>query len=168
MAWLLPNGKVINTPRPITVNDVLYPLTIFYRWSKEELAAIGIKPWREVRFDQKWYKSTGYSDEEVDGEIIRTHTLTEKHSVARAKEIRNARLREQYISFKTRAENNADFYDAVGDSDAKKVWTDYVTTLKNEAKTLKESVDNAGSYDDIVNLNINWTVIPDDGGPDGI
>ena len=54
-----------------------------------------------------------------------------------------------------------DFYDAVGDSDTKKLWSDYVTALKNDAKGLKDAVNAAGTYDAIVNFEFQWTEAPD-------
>lgn len=161
--WKLPNGKVQRVPKGIRVGDVNYPASIFRRWSKEELNAIGIFPYREVKFDQTWFESTGSTEEEIDGEIVKTHTTTKKFTNAVAKERQTDKVRNEYISEWTRATSNADFYDAVGDSDGKKLWTDYLDALKTDAKTLKDAVDAAGTYDDIINLDFQWTEAPDAG-----
>jgi hypothetical protein len=159
--WKLPNGKVQRVPKGIQVGDVKYPASIFRRWSKEELATLGIKPYREVRYDQKWYVSTGSVEEEIDGDIVKTHTTVEKYTLEQAAESQTLQIRDQYVAEMTRAVSLADFYDAVGDSDTKKVWSDYITALKNDAKSLKDSVNNAGTYDAIINLQFQWTEAPD-------
>jgi hypothetical protein len=160
MAWKLPDGKVIQSPKALTHDGLQYPAQIFRSWSKEQLAAIGVKPYREVGFDRTWYKSTGSSESEVDGEIVRTHTTTKKYTNAKARERQVDVIRQSYITQKTMAEQNEDFYDAVGDSVTKKLWSDYITALKNDAKTLKDAVDAAGTYDAIKDLAFQWTSPP--------
>ena len=83
MAWRLPDGKTIKTPKGVLIGDVNYPADIFYKWSKQELAAIGIKPFREEKYDKKWFRSSGHVDVDIDGEIVRQHTTVEKYSEAR-------------------------------------------------------------------------------------
>lgn len=163
MAWKLPDGKTISSPKGVLIGDTQYSADIFYRWSKEELAAIGIKPYREESFDSKWYKSIGFSETEIDGEIVKTHTIVPKMTVTDAQETQVTKIKNKYISEFRRSTELADFYDAVGDSDSKKLWDDYCTDLKNDAKSLKDIVDVIGSYDDIVNLDFEWTAAPDGG-----
>jgi hypothetical protein len=159
--WKLPNGKVQRVPKGIEVEGVQYPASIFRRWSKEELATLGIKPFREERYDSKWFKSVSSVEEEVDGEIVKTHTTAKKYTNAEAKDTKLIEVRNAYIAQVRRSNEMVDFYDAVGDSDTKKVWSDYVTALKNDAKDLKTAVNNAGSYDAIINLKFQWTEAPD-------
>jgi hypothetical protein len=125
------------------------------------LNAIDVKPFREVAFDQKWYRSTGSTDVETDGEIVRTHTVVDKHDTTKAKSLQANIIRDSYIAERHRALGLADFYDAVGDNVNKQVWNDYVTELKNTAKTLKDAVDAAGNYDDIINFSFEWPTAPD-------
>jgi hypothetical protein len=47
--------RVIRTPVQITVGGVTYPRSIFTKWSKPELAALGIFPYREVTVNTKYY-----------------------------------------------------------------------------------------------------------------
>ncbi len=42
--WYVDTIGLIRTPRGITKDGVQHPRNIFRLWSKEELAAIGIKP----------------------------------------------------------------------------------------------------------------------------
>ena len=161
MAWKLPNGKTIQTPKDIVVDDTQYPSEIFRRWSKEELNAVGIFHFREVGFNKGWFTSTGSSEEEVDGEIVRTHTTKNRYLKEEAKDIQIDVMKSRYIAEKRRALEQEDFYDAVGDSDTKKLWSDYITALKNDAKGLKDAVNAAGTYDAIVNFEFQWTEAPD-------
>jgi hypothetical protein len=138
MAWRLPDGKTISTPKDIVVGDTQYPAQIFYRWSVEELAAIGIKPFREVNFDRKWYKSTGSTEQEIDGEIVKTHEVAPRMEETEAKDTQTTKVRNVYLNEAPRAQVMMDFYDAVGDSVTKKLWSDYLTALKTDAKTLKD------------------------------
>ena len=62
---------------------------------------------------------------------------------------------------RSRAVSLEDFYDAVGDSDAKKLWSDYITALKNNAKGFKDTVRAMGSYDAIINSEFIWALAPD-------
>ena len=162
MAWKLPNGKVTRVPKGVQIGDVKYPASIFRRWSKNELNAIGIYPFREERVPQ-WYRTTGSTDNVVDGEVVRTHTTTKQYTNDKAKEMQVDKVKAIYISENRRALELEDFYDAVGDTVTKKLWSDYVTALKNNAKTLKDQVNAAGTYDQIINLEFTWTEAPDYG-----
>lgn len=170
MAWRLPDGKTIQSPKAFTHDGVQHSAQIFLTWSTEELAAIGVQPFREEKYDTKWYKSLGYQDTAIDGEIVRTHTTIEKFDNAQAAEQKIDTIRKHYMSEMRRANEMADFYDAVGDSDTKKVWTDYASALKTDAKTIKDAVEAAGSYDEIIhfppkdqdgNPLFKWTQAPD-------
>jgi hypothetical protein len=161
MAWRLPNGKTINTPKDVTIGDTQYPAQIFYKWSISELATLGIKPFREVRYDTKWYKSAGSVEDEIDGEIVKTYTTVERYTEREAKDKQTVEVKSVYINEIPRATINMEFYDAVGDNDTKKLWSDYITALKNDAKTLKDAVNAAGTYDEIKDFEFEWTGSPD-------
>jgi hypothetical protein len=161
MSWKLPNGKTISTPKDITVGDTQYSSGVFRRWSKEELNAIGIFPFREEKFDQKWYRSTGSTDAEVEGEVVRTHTTTKRMTNAEAKEQQVDGVKAGYMSILPMARLNEEFYGAVGDNEAKKLWSDYISDLGDAAKSLKNAVNAAGSYAAIKDLKFEWPNNPD-------
>ena len=73
--WMI-NGQVrrIKTRFFKDGNGVRQLGYILSEWSKEQLAEIGVKRFREVAYDKDTVKSTGYTDEEVDGVMVRTHT----------------------------------------------------------------------------------------------
>jgi hypothetical protein len=82
---MLPSGKTIATPKDVKINGVNHSKQIFRKWSKEELATLGIKPFREERYHGAYYRSTGSSDATIDGEVVRTHTLENRYTGAELK-----------------------------------------------------------------------------------
>ena len=74
--WFVGNteaGFVVNKARGLTIGDVQYPRNIFVLWSKEELAAIGIKPYSEVHPDKRYYSDGALTRTETDGEMVGTY-----------------------------------------------------------------------------------------------
>ena len=71
-------GFVVNKPRGLTINSVQYPRNIFALWSKEELAAIGIKPYSETRLDSRYYNQGALTRTETDGEMVGTYAAIDK------------------------------------------------------------------------------------------
>ena len=79
--WFVGNvetGFVVNKARGLTIGDVQYPRNIFVLWSKEELAAIGIKPYSETRLDSRYYNQGALTRAESDGEIVGTYEAVAK------------------------------------------------------------------------------------------
>ena len=79
--WFVGNtetGFVVNKARGLTIGDVQYPRNIFVLWSKEELAAIGVKPYSEVRPDSRYYSDGVLTRTEVNGEIVGTYASLSK------------------------------------------------------------------------------------------
>ena len=62
----------------MTIGDVQYPRNIFVLWSKEELAAIGIKPYSEVHPDSRYYSDGALTRTETDGEMVGTYAAVAK------------------------------------------------------------------------------------------
>lgn len=79
--WININtNEIIKTKKPITINNIQYPASIFDIWMDFQLSSIGIKPFSEEYYDKKYYSPIGYSDQEVDGTIVRTYELEPKIS----------------------------------------------------------------------------------------
>ena len=79
--WFVGNvevGFVVNKARGLTIGDVQYPRNIFALWSKEELAAIGVKPYSEVRPDSRYYSDGVLTRTESNGEIVGTYASLSK------------------------------------------------------------------------------------------
>ena len=70
---------VIRTPKEITVNGVQHPRQIFRRWSKDELADIGITPVRVEVPDHRYYNTGAETLTLVDGETVISYAETEKN-----------------------------------------------------------------------------------------
>ena len=79
--WFVGNsetGFVVNKARGLTIGDVQYPRNIFVLWSKEELAAIGIKPYSEVHPDKRYYSDGALTRTESDGDMVGTYASVAK------------------------------------------------------------------------------------------
>ena len=79
--WFVGNtetGFVVNKARGLTIGDVQYPRNIFVLWSKEELAAIGVKPYSETRLDSRYYNQGALTRTESDGEVLGTYASHDK------------------------------------------------------------------------------------------
>jgi len=46
--WITSTNSIIRQPQGIRIEDVNHPASIFWCWSKEQLAQIGVKPYQEV------------------------------------------------------------------------------------------------------------------------
>ena len=66
--WITQDNQIIHTPRGITIDEIKHPQTIFYCWSKEQLAQIGIKPYHPGECPAG-HRVTGAYTEELDGEV---------------------------------------------------------------------------------------------------
>jgi len=76
--WYSETLGVIKTPRPISKDGINHPRNIFRLWSKEELAALGIRPARVVTPDSRYYNTGAESYDLVDGEWIISYATREK------------------------------------------------------------------------------------------
>jgi hypothetical protein len=76
--WHSDTLGVIKTPKEITVNGVQHPRQIFRKWSKDELAAIGITPARVEVPDHRYYNTGAETLTLVDGETVISYAETEK------------------------------------------------------------------------------------------
>ena len=83
--WFVGNtetGFTVNKARGLTIGDTQYPRNIFVLWSKEELAAIGIKPYSEVHPDKRYYSDGALTRTESDGDMVGTYAAVAKDVTA--------------------------------------------------------------------------------------
>jgi hypothetical protein len=66
--WITSTNNIIRQPQGIRIEDVNHPASIFWCWSKEQLAEIGIKPYHPGSVPSG-HRVTGAYTEEVDGEV---------------------------------------------------------------------------------------------------
>ena len=69
---------VIRTPKEITVDGVTHPRQIFRKWSKAELAELGITPARVERVDQRYHNTGAETLTLVDGETVISYATSDK------------------------------------------------------------------------------------------
>jgi hypothetical protein len=66
--WITSENNIIRQPQGIRIADVNHPASIFWCWSKGQLAEIGIKPYHPGSVPSG-HRVTGAYNEEVDGEV---------------------------------------------------------------------------------------------------
>ena len=76
--WHSDSLGVIRTPKEITVNGVTHPRQIFRKWSKAELAELGITPARVETPDQRYHNTGAETLTLVDGETVISYATTDK------------------------------------------------------------------------------------------
>jgi hypothetical protein len=142
---MLPSGRIIATPRDVLIDGVNHSREIFRKWSKEELATLGIKPFREQRYHSAYYRSTGSEDLDTDGEIVRIHTLENRYTGAelKTKFIADAKGRLRFMWKKALDElEYLEAFDA-GNTIEIDEWTQYKSYLKAafiEAKSQMQAI----------------------------
>ena len=85
--WHSDTLGVIRTPKEVTVNGVQHPRQIFRKWSKAELAEIGITPARVEVPDHRYYNTGAETLTLVDGDTLISYAETEKDVEGLKKEI---------------------------------------------------------------------------------
>jgi len=76
--WYSETHSLIKTPRGITVNGIQHPASIFRKWTKPELLAIGIAPARVEVPDSRYFNTGRESYTFTDGEWVISYDTTEK------------------------------------------------------------------------------------------
>ena len=76
--WHSDTLGVIRTPKEITVNGVTHPRQIFRKWSKAELAELGITPARVETPDQRYHNTGAETLTLVDGETVISYSTTDR------------------------------------------------------------------------------------------
>ena len=77
--WYSEIYGVIKTPREITHNGVTHPRQIFRKWSKPELAALGIRPASVVTPDGRYYRTGATNYTLVNDEWVISYEETERN-----------------------------------------------------------------------------------------
>ena len=68
------NGQIIKTPKSMEISDVLYPRTIFK--DSTTLASLGIKAYREVTPDSRYYWNGEFTVDTSGSEVVGTYAGT--------------------------------------------------------------------------------------------
>ena len=68
------NGEIIKHPKSMEISDVLYPRTIFR--DSATLTSLGIKPYREVTPDSRYYWNGSFTVNTSGSEVVGTYAST--------------------------------------------------------------------------------------------
>jgi len=74
------NGEIIKTPKTMTVLGLQYNKELFQ--DAEKMAELGIKPYREITPDNRYFKNGGYSVDESGDEVVGTYAAKGKNTDA--------------------------------------------------------------------------------------
>ena len=88
--WFVGNTEVgftVNKARGLTIEGIQYPRNIFTLWSKAELSAIGIKPYREETVDTRYHNAGAMVRVDAGTEVVGTPMSTDKDVAALKKEM---------------------------------------------------------------------------------
>ena len=145
--WYVDTIGLIRTPRGITKDGVQHPRNIFRLWSKEELAAIGIKPARFESVDHRYVNSGELTWDTSGAEAVGTYTTTEK-SVADLK----TSMVEQVNSIAASHLSNSDWMSiraADGGTAVPSDWGTYRTALRTTANAKETEINALADLDAI-------------------
>jgi hypothetical protein len=70
------NGQIIKTPKTMVISDVTYPPGIFR--DSDMLTSLGIKPYREVSPDSRYYNNGAFTVDTSGAEVVGTYASTAK------------------------------------------------------------------------------------------
>jgi hypothetical protein len=132
------------------VGDTNYPESVFRRWSKQELLTLGIKPFRENAVDRKYYLSTGTTDTDVDGDIVRSHTTTQRYTGQELKERFGKKMKRHLMGQWRDAQEEHEYllmFEPTNQTDID-LWVQYKADLRSSAQTIKTAFQQLTSYED--------------------
>ena len=98
--WFVGNtetGFVVKSPRGLTIGGIQYPRNIFSLWSKAELGAIGILPYREVAIDTRYYNAGAVVRVASSDEVVGTPATSDK-AIETLREAMRSSVRAQVAS----------------------------------------------------------------------
>jgi len=153
--WRLPDGRIINRPERVVIDGETYSTSVFRNWSKAKLIAVGIHPFREIKYDQENYISTGFSDDTVDGVVTRTHTTIPKYNINNLKEMRIEVL---HLQAKSHLERT-DWYVVRKSELDTAIPAEVVTArafIREHCNTVEAEINALETYDEVVDYTWNW------------
>ncbi|MDP6583866.1 MAG: hypothetical protein QF535_04360 [Anaerolineales bacterium] len=130
------NGQTIKTPKEMVISDITYPRAIFR--DSDTLASLGIKPYREVTPNNRYYWNGAFTLDESGAEVVGTYAGTAR-DVDTLKENMLGVIDEQVAS----KQGDIDWYWARADKGGKAVpseISDYATTIYSEQATKESEV----------------------------
>jgi len=130
------NGQIIKTPKSMEISDVLYPRTIFR--DSSTLTSLGIKAYREVTPDSRYYWNGEFTVDTSGSEVVGTYAST-----ARDVDTLKANMLEKARSAVASRLADIDWYwsrAAKGGTAVPSNIATYATTLYSEHETIKTAI----------------------------
>jgi len=140
------NATIIKTPKSLTVDGVTYPSAIFR--DAEQLSSLGVKPYSEVRVDQRYYWTGQLTIDDSGDEAIGTYTSIDR-DVDKLKEGMLGTINSQVSS----KQGAIDWYWQRASKGGKAVPADiqtYADTIYAEQATKETEVDALVTLDDVM------------------
>jgi hypothetical protein len=140
------NAKIIKTPKSLTVDGVTYPSAIFR--DAEQLSSLGVKPYSEVKVNQRYYHTGQLTVDDSGDEAIGTYTTTDR-DVDTLKEGMLDTINSQVSS----KQGAIDWYWQRASKGGKAVPADiqtYADTIYSEQATKETEVDALVTLDDVI------------------
>jgi len=140
------NSQTIKTPKSLTISDITYPKAIFR--DSATLTSLGIKPYREVTPDSRYYWNGAFTLDESGAEVVGTYAGTPR-DVDTLKENMLNTINSQVAS----KQGAIDWYWARADKGGKAVpseISDYATTIYSEQATKESEVAALTTLEEII------------------
>ena len=151
---------VIRTPKEITINGVTHPRQIFRKWSKAELAELGITPARVERVDQRYHNTGAETLTLVDGETVISYATTDR-DVGQLKANMKAKVRS--IASSTLAQSDwMRIREEDGGTSMSADWKTYRADVRAASNTKEAEIDALDDLDAIKAYDSSEDIWPND------
>ena len=159
--WHSDTLGVIRTPKEITINGVTHPRQIFRKWSKAQLAELGITPARVEPVDQKYYDTGAESMTLVDGETVISYAATPK-----ALDVLKTTMKSEVSNIASTTLVKSDWMthrEADGGTAMPVDWKNYRVAVRAESNEKEGEIDALGELDAIKAYSVSegWPNDPD-------
>ena len=140
------NSQTIKTPRAMVISDITHPKGIFR--DSAMLTSLGIKPYREVTPDSRYYWNGEFTIDATGSEVVGTYAGTAR-DVDTLKENMLSKINSQVAS----KQGAIDWFwvrESKGGKAVPQAIKDYATTIYSEQATKEAEVDAMTTLDEIM------------------
>ena len=148
--WHSDTLGVIRTPKEITVNGVTHPRQIFRKWSKAQLAELGITSARVETPDSRYYNTGAETLTLVDGETVISYAGTER-DVGQLKENLISSIKSHVGSLLSSSDWRV-IREADGGTAMTDVWKTYRNEVRAHGNSLESGVESFASLQAVKNF----------------
>ena len=140
------NSKQIKTPQSMVIKDITYPKVIFR--DSDTLTSLGIKPYREVTPDSRYYHTGAFTLDESGDEVVGTYAGAPKDI-----DSLKTNMLESINSEVASRQGDIDWYwvrESKGGKSIPQEIKDYATTIYSEQDTKESDVNAMTTLDEII------------------